>query len=83
MLKVDRAFIRGLGHDAEDSAIVASVIGLARAVGIVAVAEGVETTEQLVALQELGCEFGQGYLWSRPVPPGEFDQTVLSDNGLR
>jgi EAL domain-containing protein (putative c-di-GMP-specific phosphodiesterase class I) len=62
---------------------VASVIGLARAVGIVAVAEGVETTEQLTALQELGCDFAQGYLWSRPVPAGEFDETVLKDKRMR
>jgi diguanylate cyclase (GGDEF)-like protein/PAS domain S-box-containing protein len=77
VLKIDRSFISGLGRDPEDSAIVASVVGLARAVGVTAVAEGVETTEQLVSLQELGCEFGQGFLWSRPVPAIEFDQTVL------
>jgi EAL domain-containing protein (putative c-di-GMP-specific phosphodiesterase class I) len=79
VLKIDRSFIGGLGQDPEDSAIVASVVGLARAVGIVAVAEGVETTGQLVALQELGCEFGQGYLWSRPMPAIELDRTVLVD----
>jgi EAL domain-containing protein (putative c-di-GMP-specific phosphodiesterase class I) len=78
LLKIDMGFIRGLGQDPEDSAIVACVIGLARAVGIDAVAEGVETAEQLAALQELGCAFGQGYLWSRPVPAGDFDRTVLA-----
>ncbi|MEY2448631.1 MAG: hypothetical protein QOH79_2107 [Acidimicrobiaceae bacterium] len=78
LLKIDMGFIRGLGQDPEDSAIVACVIGLARAVGIDAVAEGVETAEQLAALQELGCAFGQGYLWSRPVPGGDFDRTVLA-----
>jgi EAL domain-containing protein (putative c-di-GMP-specific phosphodiesterase class I) len=83
VLKVDRSFIGGLGQDPEDSAIVASVVGLARAVGLAAVAEGVETNEQLAALQELGCAFGQGYLWSRPVPAVELDQTVLSYNGQR
>jgi diguanylate cyclase (GGDEF)-like protein/PAS domain S-box-containing protein len=77
VLKVDRSFISGLGQDPEDSAIVASVVGLARAVGIVAVAEGVETAEQLHALQELGCEFAQGYLWSRPLPAAELEQTIL------
>jgi len=77
VLKVDRSFVSGLGQDLEDSAIVSSVIGLARAVGVVAVAEGVETTEQLAALQELGCGFGQGYLWSRPVPADELDRTIL------
>jgi diguanylate cyclase (GGDEF)-like protein/PAS domain S-box-containing protein len=75
ILKVDRSFISGLGRHPEDSAIVASIIGLTHALGIVAVAEGVETPEQLAALQTLGCEFGQGYLWSRPLPSVELDQT--------
>jgi EAL domain-containing protein (putative c-di-GMP-specific phosphodiesterase class I) len=76
ILKVDRSFISGLGRHPEDSAIVASIIGLTHALGIVAVAEGVETPEQLAALQTLGCEFGQGYLWSRPLPSVELDQTL-------
>jgi EAL domain-containing protein (putative c-di-GMP-specific phosphodiesterase class I) len=63
-LKIDRSFVRGLGTDADDSAIVASVVGLAHAVGIVAIAEGVETEQQLTALKRLGCSYGQGYLWS-------------------
>ena len=77
-LKVDRAFVNGLDTDPDDSAIVASVVGLARAVGIVAVAEGVETVQQLEALQRLGCSFGQGYLWSRPKPAAEIDQLMRS-----
>jgi diguanylate cyclase (GGDEF)-like protein/PAS domain S-box-containing protein len=76
-LKVDRAFVSGLGDDPDDSAIVASVVSLARSVGIVAVAEGVETRQQLSALQQLGCGCGQGYLWSRPVPAGELEQMML------
>ena len=70
-LKVDRSFVDGLGDDAEDSAIVASVIGLAHAVGLRAVAEGVETRAQQQHLLELGCDLAQGYLWSRPVPAAE------------
>ena len=70
-LKVDRSFVDGLGDDPEDSAIVASVVGLAHAVGIGAVAEGVETQEQRGHLLALGCDRGQGYLWSRPVPAAE------------
>ena len=77
-LKVDRAFVSGLGTDPDDSAIVASVVSLARAVGIVSIAEGVETVQQLVALQSLGCGFGQGYLWSRPKPAAELDQLMQS-----
>jgi EAL domain-containing protein (putative c-di-GMP-specific phosphodiesterase class I) len=77
-LKVDRSFVSGLGTDSDDAAIVASVVGLARAVGIVAIAEGVETAGQLAALQRLGCTWGQGYLWSRPVPAEELDQVIRS-----
>jgi EAL domain-containing protein (putative c-di-GMP-specific phosphodiesterase class I) len=75
-LKVDRAFVSGLGDDSDDSAIVASVVSLARAVGIVAIAEGVETPEQLAALQGLGCGYGQGYLWSRPLPAEDLEQMM-------
>jgi EAL domain-containing protein (putative c-di-GMP-specific phosphodiesterase class I) len=64
LLKVDRSFIAGLGVNADDSSIVRSVIELAHAFGIEAVAEGIETPEQLAALKGLGCRFGQGYLWS-------------------
>ncbi|GAC1312979.1 MAG: hypothetical protein NVSMB12_03980 [Acidimicrobiales bacterium] len=65
-LKIDRTFVDGLGVDPEDSAIVTSIVSLAAAVGIVAVAEGVETVVQLRELERLGCHYGQGYLWARP-----------------
>jgi len=68
-LKVDRSFIDGLGRDAEDSAICTAVVSLAHALGLRAVAEGVETPEQLAELRTLGCELAQGYLFGRPAPP--------------
>ncbi len=77
-LKVDRSFVSGLGTNPDDAAIVASVVSLARAVGLVAIAEGVETAEQLAALQELGCALGQGYLWSRPVSATELNLVIDS-----
>ena len=64
MLKVDRSFIAGLGSNREDSAIARSVIDLAHAFDIAAVAEGIETSDQLAELQRLGCHYGQGFLWS-------------------
>jgi diguanylate cyclase (GGDEF)-like protein/PAS domain S-box-containing protein len=70
-IKVDRSFVDGLGDDAEDTAIVSSVVSLAHAVGVQAIAEGVETAEQQAHLQELGCDLAQGFLWSRPVPASE------------
>ncbi len=68
VLKIDRSFVAGLCLDPQDRAIVASVIDLAHAFGLTTTAEGVETDEQLAQLRALGCEQGQGYLWSRPLP---------------
>lgn len=67
-VKVDRLFIENLATDPVDSAIVRAVVDLAEAMGIDAVAEGVETPEQLEALKRIGCNLAQGYLFSRPVP---------------
>jgi EAL domain-containing protein (putative c-di-GMP-specific phosphodiesterase class I) len=66
-LKIDRSFVRGLGTDSYDTAIVASLISLAHNLNVRCVAEGVETAEQLTLLQQLGCDFAQGFLFSRPV----------------
>ena len=68
-LKVDRSFVAGLTTSSQDRAIVASVISLGHALGIQVVAEGVETTDQLAALGELGCDLAQGYNWDQPAPP--------------
>ncbi|HSO95229.1 MAG TPA: EAL domain-containing protein [Acidimicrobiia bacterium] len=67
-LKVDRSFVDGLGREPEDSAICTAVISLAHALGLRAVAEGVETPEQLAELRTLGCEMAQGYLFGKPAP---------------
>jgi EAL domain-containing protein (putative c-di-GMP-specific phosphodiesterase class I) len=77
-LKIDRSFVNGLAVDPDDTAIVASVVSLAKAVGVVAIAEGVEDADQLAALQALGCTLGQGYLWSRAVPAAEIDQILCA-----
>ena len=66
-LKIDRSFVQGLGTDPGDSAIVASCIQLAHALGLRAVAEGVETETQRLALLRLGCDLGQGYHYARPL----------------
>jgi CheY-like chemotaxis protein len=74
-LKVDRSFVSGLGENSEDGAIVAGVLGLAHALGVDAIAEGVETPGQADKLAGLGCELAQGYLWSRPLPPAELEDS--------
>jgi EAL domain-containing protein (putative c-di-GMP-specific phosphodiesterase class I) len=70
-LKLDRSFVSGLGRNDSDTAIVGSVIQLAHSLGLLAVAEGVETEAQLSALGSLRCDRAQGYLWSRPLPAAE------------
>ncbi|MCU4183789.1 PAS domain S-box protein [Acidiferrimicrobium sp. IK] len=70
-LKIDRSFVRNLGISDEDTSIVRSVIGLADAMHLTCVAEGVETALQQGALIGLGCELGQGYLWSPPLEPSQ------------
>ncbi|HET9077719.1 MAG TPA: EAL domain-containing protein, partial [Acidimicrobiales bacterium] len=75
-VKVDRMFVSNLAHDPVDSAIVKAVVDLAGALGITAVAEGVETKEQLQGLKKLGCQVGQGFLFSPPLPVTEFDELI-------
>ncbi len=68
ILKVDRSFVAGLGEEPEDSAIVNAVINMAHALGLLTVADGVETRTQLEQLKEVGCDVGQGYYFARPRP---------------
>lgn len=70
-LKIDRQFIRNLTTSDKDAAIATSIIQLAHNLGLEVVAEGVETEEQLNALDALGCDIAQGFYFSRPVPPDE------------
>ncbi|MET0160814.1 MAG: EAL domain-containing protein [Acidimicrobiales bacterium] len=66
LLKVDRSFVAGVTHGEGDAAIVRGVIDLAHRLGMSAVAEGVESTEQMEALRDLGCERAQGYFLGHP-----------------
>jgi diguanylate cyclase (GGDEF)-like protein/PAS domain S-box-containing protein len=68
VLKIDRSFVSSIGTDHEGDAIVAATIGLAHALGLVVVAEGVETEAQLERLRELHCDRAQGFLIGRPLP---------------
>lgn len=76
ILKIDRSFIAGLGLEQEDSAIVEATIMLARALGLRVVAEGVETACQLDRLSQLGCDWAQGYFFSKPVPASEISKLL-------
>jgi diguanylate cyclase (GGDEF)-like protein/PAS domain S-box-containing protein len=70
-LKIDRSFVARLGGDSEDRALVHTIVRLGQSLGMSTVAEGIEDPEQLSTLQEMGCDYAQGYLLSRPVPAPE------------
>jgi EAL domain-containing protein (putative c-di-GMP-specific phosphodiesterase class I) len=70
-LKVDQSFVRDIPAQRADMEIVAAVISLAKNLRLDVLAEGVETETQLETLRRLDCEFAQGYLFSRPLPPEE------------
>jgi EAL domain-containing protein (putative c-di-GMP-specific phosphodiesterase class I) len=76
ILNIDRAFNDGLGTEPHDSAIVATIVGMARALKVSLVAEGVETAEQLHALRHLGCQQAQGFHLARPLSPDDFTATL-------
>jgi len=78
-LKIDRSFVSGLGHDTQDTAIVRSVVALAKSLDLSVTAEGIETPTQQAHLTRLGCERGQGYLFSKPVPSGECEELLRLD----
>ncbi len=66
-LKIDRAFVRDMASDANDAAIVRAIVGVAKSLGLMLVAEGIESAEQLDCLRRLGCECGQGFFFSPSV----------------
>lgn len=79
-LKIDRAFVSYMGQDAKNQTIAESIIALSNVLGLNAIAEGIETVDQLYWLQDHGCEYGQGYLFSRPIPAQ--DVTILLQQDL-
>ena len=80
-LKIDRSFVAGLGVVSGDTAIVEASVKLAHSFGLVVVAEGIETTWQMQSLVKLGCDLGQGFLWSKPVD-GHEAASLLGHNFL-
>ena len=76
ILKIDQSFVRDITTDYNDAAIVRAIIGLARSLGIKVIAEGVEDEKQLSFLNDYGCNYGQGFLFGRPLLPEIFIELV-------
>ena len=70
-LKIDQSFIRDIERDPNARSIIRAIVTMAKSLGLFLVAEGVEAEEERLFLQEIGCDFFQGFLWSRPLPPEE------------
>jgi EAL domain-containing protein (putative c-di-GMP-specific phosphodiesterase class I) len=79
-LKIDREFVDALGLEQERTAIVEAIIGMARALSLEVIAEGVENEAQLSELRRLGCDYAQGHLFSQSLPPGTV--TALIADGV-
>ncbi len=79
ILKIDQSFVQGIATSREDQAIVSAIIALAHRLNLKVIAEGVETEEQRNFLDEHGCDYAQGYLFSRPLPVAKFAR-LLSGN---
>lgn len=73
-LKIDQSFVGGIPHNEQDMAIVKAVIAMSKALGFRTIAEGIETEEQGLFLKNIGCEQGQGYLYSRPLSAEKFEE---------
>ena len=76
-LKIDRSFIVGIRSESDDAPIVTSIIAMAHSLGLRVVMEGIETEHQLVFSRDRGCDEYQGFLFSKPVPSGEFQAMLI------
>ena len=83
VLKIDRSFVDRLGGDTQDVALVRTIVRLGKSLGMATVAEGIEDDAQAAALLEMGCDFGQGYHLSRPLPAAEAGRALVSGLRLR
>lgn len=78
VVKIDRAFVTGIPENQEDSAIVDAIAGLTRGLKLKLLAEGVENERQLDVLKSVGCQYGQGYYWSKALPGDEYEQFYMN-----
>lgn len=77
-LKIDQSFIKNASGNMDLVAITSSIVTLAEHLSLGTVGEGIETPEEIALLQSMGCRYGQGYFWSKPLPPDEFEERQQS-----
>ena len=77
VLKMDRAFVGNIEHSKKDVQLVRLILGIAENLKIPVIAEGVENRQQLEILRDMGCKLVQGYVFSRPLPPAEFEAALM------
>ena len=82
-LKIDQSFVRNIGPTSSDQALCEAIIVMAHKLGLKVIAEGVETAAQHDMLFAAGCDFAQGYLYSKPVPPEEFEKFMQARHGQK
>ena len=80
-LKIDQSFIRNALNDEDDASIAKTIIALGRALNLKVIAEGVETSEHEKFLIEQGCDEVQGYRYSKPIPPEDFERFLVEYDG--
>jgi EAL domain-containing protein (putative c-di-GMP-specific phosphodiesterase class I) len=80
LLKIDRSFVEKIAADSYSAELVRTIVRLGQSLGLQTVAEGIENTQQLEALREIGCAFGQGFMFSKPVPAARI--AAFLNNGL-
>jgi EAL domain-containing protein (putative c-di-GMP-specific phosphodiesterase class I) len=81
-LKIDRSFVSVMGSSAQGLTLARVVVQLARSLDLTTVAEGIETMEQVDLLRGMGCDFGQGYLYARPMPFDAYVESILGPLAL-
>ena len=79
VLKMDRSFVMNIDHEEKDLRLVELILDIARNLKLPVIAEGVETESQLSLLKNAGCDFVQGYYFSRPLPPEDFEIFIVRE----
>lgn len=79
-IKIDKSFVQNLNSDSDDLILCEAMIVMAHKLGLMVIAEGIETWNQFELLKKFGCDYGQGYLFSKPVPADEFSKFFEKDN---